>query len=112
MGNTCIIATVPSGFGWGGVANATPFVWLSFAVSSLQRVDVGLTVGRLGGQHERAVEAGAESLGDEVVGLARGVAVGPVAGVGEAEAHRQQRDRQHEEEDQAEDRPPATGGAG
>ena len=49
------------------------------------------------GKEERAVGAGAEALGQQVVGPARGVARRPVARVGEPESHRRRREREREQ---------------
>ena len=65
-----------------------------------ERVDVASAagVGQLGGDHQRAVGAGAEALGVQVVGLA-GHRVGRVvAGVGEAEAHAERGRGEREQE--------------
>ena len=62
------------------------------------------------GQHERAVEAGAEALGERVVGLPRGASRAVVAVVGLAEAQRGERRGEHEQHERARPRR-ATGGA-
>ena len=61
---------------------------------------------------QRTVEARAEALGQQVVGLARRLVLRQVAGVAEAEADRQHRERQQDQRSQPADQEPATGGAG
>ena len=68
----------------------------------VERCGVG-ALGELGREHERTVEPGAESVGHEVVGAPRRVGGGIAAGVGEREAHREQRDRQHGQDREATD---------
>ena len=66
----------------------------------------------LGHEEQRAVEALAEAVDQQVVGLLGGGVVGEVALVGEAEAQAEHGSGQHEQDDRARRGPPATGGAG
>ena len=102
-GITVISAASPASLIAGRATNATPG---SLAEPVGERVDVGLgaAVGQLGGDDERAVGAGPEALGVEVVGLA-GHRVGRVvAGVGEAEPHAERRGGQREQDQRRDDR--------
>ena len=70
-----------------------------------ERVDQRAQLGGVGrgvageghGQQQRAVHAGAEALGHEVVGLAAGGVLGVAAGIGLAEAHRHERHGHHDQ---------------
>ena len=64
------------------------------------------------GDHERTVEAGAEAVGEQVVGLAGVGVLGVVALVGEPEAQAEDRRREDERGTPCRRRPRATGGAG
>ncbi len=100
-----MIAAFPALFGCGGVANATSFAVRARSCDLLHRREVGLAARHVDGEDQRAVETRPEALDEQVVGAPCGVRRGPVAGVGEREAHRQHRRRQHQEDDETGDRP-------
>ncbi len=93
----------PDGLGIGPMTAATSGVCCRRCDERVERARVG-ALRVLGGEHQRTVEPGAEALGHEVVGLAGGVGLRVGAGVGEREAHRQQGDRQQQEEHESTDR--------
>ena len=71
VGNTCMIAASPAALGCGGVANATPGRRRSACRDSLvSTARSAAPFGRLGREQQRAVEAGPEALGEQVVRLA------------------------------------------
>ena len=97
VGITPISATVWFGLSCGGTTDCTPGVFFSAAVMSSSTA-WSSGGGQLHDDEQRAVGAGPEAGGDEVVRLPLRGGRGQVAVVGLTEAHRQHRPRDHQQD--------------
>ena len=101
-GTTMEMATSPAS----GDRRAGPRATLSVSRDGrrgARRSSAGRRRRRLDGEHERPVGAGAEALGEQVVGPAGGVWSSAVAGVAEAEADREHGQGEEQQEQHAAD---------